>query len=385
MKKKSIQRVIKSKLKFNNNNNSGSTNDNTGTNNISTTQSEKAHTITLKDKLINRSSSQRISLFKYPHVEVETNSSESVITSKFSNNQSKSKLLARGPIEIYEIRTVSSRSFFFSVGRHGEWIHPMLPKLRIRRIIDLDEFYLFILFSNPDRIWKIKFIECDEIKIDNEMIKDLETVITGICQYSCVKSLDLISNEIEIMNNINNQQVRGQLRQNNSKITEKEEEEEDLEELNYLLEIESDNNLSDGNVYEKEEEKEEEMWDDDGTTDVEMDTSINDAFRKAMNNLIPPWDHKLKASDKKVTSSTTITTLPNNNDSLHITKRRNNSTSKRRISLYIPSSSTDNNTNDKIFDNHSNMHFLNHKNLNRRSISIFSDYETLTSLYDLKL
>ena len=255
MKRKSIHSVLKNKLKFNNNsdsnnhnNNNNSANDNTGTSKTTTTLTSNSHKTTVEDKIVNRSSSQRISLFKYPHVEVETNSSESGITPKFSNNQSKSKLLVRGPIEIYEIRTVSSRSFFFSVGRHGEWIHPMLPKLRIRRIIDLNEFYLFVSFSNPDRIWKIKFIEYDEIKINNEMIRDLETVITGICQYSCVKSLDSGSTEID---NTDNQNIKEQSGKHNGEKRGEKDDEEDVDELNYLLETETDNNISDCDVNER--------------------------------------------------------------------------------------------------------------------------------------
>lgn len=333
---------------------------------------------------MNRSSSQRISLFKYPHVEVETNSSESGITPKFSNNQSKSKLLVRGPIEIYEIRTVSSRSFFFSVGRHGEWIHPMLPKLRIRRIIDLNEFYLFVSFSNPDRIWKIKFIEYDEIKINNEMIRDLETVITGICQYSCVKSLDSVSTEID---NTDNQNIKEQSGKHNGEKRGEKDDEEDVDELNYLLETETDNNISDCDIMEKGEEE----WSGDETTNVEIDTSINDAFRRAMNNVIPPWDHTIKTSSNEIVSTTSTTDNNNNNnenidnDYLHIPRQRNNSISRRRISLYIPASSTDNSINDKNFDNYPSITFLDQKSLNRRSISIFSDYETLISLHDLKL
>lgn len=382
MKKKSIHSVLKGKLKFNNSNNINNINninDVTDTSNITTTLTNKSHRNSVENKLINRSSSQRISLFKYPHVEVEANSSESRIPPRFSNKQNKSKLLARGSIEIYEIRTISSRSFFLSVGRHGEWIHPMLPKLRIRRIIDPNEFYLFISFSNPDRVWKIKFIEYDEIKINNEIIKDLETVITGICQYSCVKSLDLSSVEIY---ETNNQVIKGQSAQHNSEETDEKEDEENLDELNYLLETETDNNISNGNINKIEEE--EKIWCSDETINIEINTSINDAFRRAMNNVIPPWDHNPDTSYNELIYAAT-TTSSTNNDCLHIPKRKNNSTSRRRISLYIPSSSNNNSINDKNFDNYSSITFLDQKNLSRRSISILSDYETLISLHDLKL
>lgn len=255
-----------------------------------------------EDKTINRSSSQRISLFKYPHVEVETS------THDYMTKSTVGKLLARGPIEIYEMRTLSSRSYFLSVGRHGEWIHPMLPKLKIRRVVNSLELNLFVSFSNPDRIWKIKFIECDELSVDNDTIENLEEVITGICQYSCVKSLRPTESPPE--SNAND--------------------DDDDDELNYLLESSEDD--GDGEL-----------------TDVEIEDSINDAFKRAMNNVIPPWQPT----------------------QLQIRKIRQDPIPNKRISLYIPTTTTT-----TTFD---------HKIINRRSISVFSDYETLISLQDLKL
>lgn len=263
-----------------------------------------------EDKNINRSSSQRISLFKYPNVEVQTSSDDYMIKSHGNG-----KLLARGPLEIYEMRTVSSQSFFLSVGRHGEWIHPMLPKLKIRRIMNTHELNLFVSFSNPARIWKIKFIECDELNIDSDMIRNLEDVITSICQYSCVKTL----------------------KDPNESTTQ-----ESDDELNYLLESS-----------ESEDEDSE-------LTDVE--DSINDAFKRAMNNVIPPWK-----------------SLQNNNEIsfLSIPKIRQDEIPSKRNSLYIPSTTASTTTTPNPRSNN--------KMLNRRSISVFSDYETLISLQDLKL
>lgn len=260
-----------------------------------------------EDKNINRSSSQRISLFKYPNVEVETSSDDYKIKSNGNG-----KLLARGPIEIYEMRTVSSQSFFLSVGRRGEWIHPMLPKLKIRRMMNTHELNLFVSFSNPDRIWKIKFIECDELNVDDEMVRNLEDVITSICQYSCVKSLKSPYDSIV---------------------------QESDDELNYLLESS-----------ENDEDEDSEL------TDVE--DSINDAFKRAMNNVIPPW--------RSIQTNNEVSLLS-------VPKIRQDKPLSKRNSLYIPSTTTTTSIT------------TNNKMLNRRSIFVFSDYETLISLQNLKL
>lgn len=297
MKTRSLQNAIKTKLKLNH------------------VQSSNPQHPPPQQK-INRSSSQRISLFKYPYVQVETISDQ---------NRPTGKLLANGPIEIYEMRTISLRSFFFSVGRHGEWIHPMLPKLRIRRVIDESdnkEFSLFVLFSNPDRIWKIKFINSTDQNIDDEeedWIVNLEKVITGICQYSCVKTLK------DDNDNNNN-------------------EDDEDDELNFLLESDSDNDTNTG----------------DEITMINKNEFINKAFQRAMNNIIPQWQDQISHDNLLMTK------IRHKNQQTLINERR-------RISLYIPQKI------DPTFPQ------INTKQINRRSISAFSDYETLISLNNLKL
>ena len=291
----------------------------------------------------NRKSAQRISLFHQDHVKILSGSllTTSPTLNDFQN--SSTSLLAMGPLEIYEIKTNCSCSKYMTIGKNGDIIHPLLPKLKITKIVkhnnsnDLNESY-YISFSNPSRFWEIQFSQSLKGHENNEF----EKVISQLCNLVYLEEPSEIVQEVhdiifEDSPTINNEDDSGS------------------DELNYLLE-------------DSEEEVEDDIMDDmnqttekgsirSHTTEFELgSTEINQEFRKVMNDILPP-----------------LKTFPDTNK-WNWSQIRHNKSKKMtyRGSLYIP------NTTVSSFDNHYNK-------LNRRSVSGLSDYDTLVSLHNLRL
>lgn len=125
-------------------------------------------------------------------------------------------LMAKGPIEIYQICTgfdklkeniapfqKSSKASshdghvvnYLSIGRHGDIVHPVLPKLQITRLNGAG-FKYFISFYNPERYWEIEFlplISQSQSELENS-VKAFENVISKICQFSHINEGATIGN-----------------------------------------------------------------------------------------------------------------------------------------------------------------------------------------------
>lgn len=283
----------------------------------------------------NRKSAQRISLFKYDNVKVLTGfltTTTSSVTSQDFRIPSTS-LLAMGPLEIYEIKTNSSCSKYITIGKNSNVIHPLLSTLRVTKLLNkVDQLTIqyYISFSNPDRFWEIQFLDADD-----HISENFEDVISKLCQLIFLDDGD----HHEDSRTIND---------------------ESADDLNYLLDESSDNEeevisnksvlkppiflpkrRSTINTYVK------------GIGDS---NDINLAFKNALKKARPTlntYNDSMKWS------------LSEDFNSIHSNKKK----VKYRESMYIHSSSDD----------------FGQVRANRRSFSVFSDYETLVSLQNLKL
>lgn len=284
----------------------------------------------------NRSSAQRISLFKYKNVQVMNCFMPVQINDEIDLLRMKpTGLLARGPLELYEIRTISSSSFYLTVGRHGELVHPLLPKLRVTRLEPNGRKFL-IAFANPDRFWEVEFLSHSNTPSDtlDISVTKFGLVLSNICQYSCLTS-HLNSPEYE-----KGHEIQGIL-----SIPEQQESENDeTDVLNYLLEEETD--------VEEDSDTNSRVGDKLGDLYISKrnsNHSVNEAFRAALNNVVSPW--------YAVSNTPQIESIASHNKM-----------NFRRTSLYIPTTTT-----------------VKPMSFNRRSISMFSEYDTLVSLESFKL
>ncbi|CAI4048666.1 hypothetical protein SKDZ_13G3300 [Saccharomyces kudriavzevii ZP591] len=125
-------------------------------------------------------------------------------------------LMAKGPIEIYQICTgfdklkdnitsvqkLSKASShdghvvnYLSIGRHGDIVHPVLPKLQITRLNGTGLKYI-ISFYNPERYWEIEFLPLpNQTRLElEESAKAFENVVGKICQFSHINEEHTIGN-----------------------------------------------------------------------------------------------------------------------------------------------------------------------------------------------
>ncbi|EJS44168.1 YMR204C [Saccharomyces arboricola H-6] len=238
-----------------------------------------------------RISTQRSSLFTYSNVQVmnsfvpihndfqnssnrirrssQVSANDASEASKGSYNDTQSQdsqntirlkptsLMAKGPIEIYQICTgfdklkdnvVSVQKLsgdsshdghvvnYLSIGRHGDIVHPVLPKLQITRLNGAG-FKYFISFYNPERYWEIEFLPLTNqtrSELENTA-KAFENIISKICQFSHTNEEDTIGNNESLCDKF--APTLG-IESPNVEIS-------DDDELNYLLEEEDEHSCTD--------------------------------------------------------------------------------------------------------------------------------------------
>ncbi|CUS23336.1 LAQU0S09e02476g1_1 [Lachancea quebecensis] len=165
-----------------------------------------------------RLSAQRVTLFKYEHVRVmncntssqrsNSDSSASTVTSQStvlrrSSSRDDSSpgtfkretcLMSNGVLEIYQIITYNVKSppqkmTYLCLGRKGNIVHPILPRLQVTRL-DSPDFKISILLFNPERFWEIEFLPSGGLgKLDDQIAFEFESVISTICSYRSEKIL----------------------------------------------------------------------------------------------------------------------------------------------------------------------------------------------------
>ncbi|EDO19485.1 hypothetical protein Kpol_1018p13 [Vanderwaltozyma polyspora DSM 70294] len=224
-KQQSTLRLIKESLKFKSSSKNSSKPSN---NNIDKSESASMFKDTLKRSSISnkprnlekRSSAQRVSLFKYSNVQVvncsaplspvqirkDSVSSGSTSTSRnYDINSSLSvkststvtmksiSLVSHGVMEVYQILTPTKdpnetpqMMNYFSLGRNGKIVHPILPRLQVTRLHGYEASYS-VLFYNPTRYWRIDFLPVENLVEKNQLnsiLADFESVISSICEFS---------------------------------------------------------------------------------------------------------------------------------------------------------------------------------------------------------
>ncbi|CCE64419.1 hypothetical protein TPHA_0H02150 [Tetrapisispora phaffii CBS 4417] len=231
-----------------------------------------------KAKINKRLSTQRVTLFYHNDVRVmsytpnikhqatdKVNSSENnklhnrddtSFSSSISNNTVSMKpysLVAHGPIEIYQIRTISNlpnekpqTMNYLSLGRKGNIIHPILPKLKVTKSTGSTTYSIH--FYNPERFWSVDFYLNQGTKDeDNEMkivLTSFEEQISKICDFT-IKTADDTLLPILMANTESAKDclIINSSPSNNTKISYDEESEDD--QLSYLLEDSSESDSSD--------------------------------------------------------------------------------------------------------------------------------------------
>ena len=82
------------------------------------------------------------------------------------------------------------RMNYLSLGRKDQFVHPILPKLKIRRKTDngRQNFTIIISLFNPERFWEVTFLSNGIL--GEKVIKDFEETISKICQYEYIDNTD---------------------------------------------------------------------------------------------------------------------------------------------------------------------------------------------------
>ncbi|CAI4050068.1 hypothetical protein SUVZ_13G3360 [Saccharomyces uvarum] len=229
-------------------------------------------------------------------------------------------LMAKGPIEIYQICTgfdnlkenvaliqKSSKDNshdghvvnYLSIGRHGEIVHPVLPKLQITRLNGAG-FKYFISFYNPERYWEIEFLPIDnQTRSDLEnSAKDFENIISKICQFSQISEEDTIGNNESLSDKFATSPTSN-VKSTNIEIG-GDDDDDGEDELNYLLYGEDEPNYMDSgfsvsfDTYPNISTK---VYSPIGSTDI-MASSVNEAFKKAMRRTAPILNTPIMASSR---------------------------------------------------------------------------------------
>ena len=241
-----------------------------------------------------RISTQRFSLFTYGNVQVmnsfvpihndipnssynrrnsQVSANNAAGTSRASFNDTQSQdsqntiklkptsLMAKGPIEIYQICTgfdkvkedmvpvqKSSKPSshdghvvnYLSIGRHGDIVHPVLPKLQITRLNGTG-FKYFISFYNPERYWEIEFLPltCQSQSELENSVKAFENVINKICHFSHINEEATIGNNESLSDKFTVPPTLD-MEPPNIELTD-----DDDDDLNYLLDEEDEHGCTD--------------------------------------------------------------------------------------------------------------------------------------------
>lgn len=286
----------------------------TATNATSNSSGARTSTNSRKNQ---RLSAQRVTLFKYEHVkvmnyqlpELRRNSGSSVSTvasqlstmsshrmavnnlennsaeTNFNNHKTlknrSTSLISSGPLEIYQIitpnlKTPPQKMTYLCLGRKGNVVHPILPRLQITKL-NPPGFKILLLLFNPERYWEIEFLSpSGEPDIDLQIITDFENVIGGICNY--------VKNEITVPSLGENSTFID----TSCEASDRSDEENEEDALEYLLEDSDDSENETTSV----EDVSTEFLVSQGLNGMEQDisfnqTMINNAFRRAMHNIKP--------------------------------------------------------------------------------------------------
>ncbi|KAL3233513.1 Inheritance of peroxisomes protein 1 [Nakaseomyces bracarensis] len=162
---------------------------------------QEAHIKTSSKRL----SAHRVTLFKYNNVQVfncvrangsrtssisSSSSSKTVIlgTSASTDKLKPLTLIGKGLLELYQIKTPATKERkgqsmnYISLGKSGQIVHPILPKLRITKLREQCKY--LITFFNPERFWQIEFLPVNGPSHKNilEITNEFEEVVSNICQ-----------------------------------------------------------------------------------------------------------------------------------------------------------------------------------------------------------
>ncbi|CEP61153.1 Inp1p LALA0_S02e07910g [Lachancea lanzarotensis] len=257
-------------------------------------------------KVQQRSSAQRVTLFKYDHVKVvnsitkaHRSSSESSVSTAMTSQSSvlrrhisqthsiasaettrETCLMSDGPLEIYQIITYNNSKMppqkmtYLCLGRKDNILHPILPKLQITKLTSAP-FKISILLLNPERYWIIEFLPGpSQTGISAEIKLNFESMISTICSYRVQPQDDVDSTRSILLAS----------RENHRDV----DDHDDDSDLEYLLE-ESDSCSEETELTSEE---------------VSHDTTVNLAFKNAIRNIMVSEDYELQRGsiDKRLSS-----------------------------------------------------------------------------------
>lgn len=285
-----------------------------------------------------RLSAQRVSLFKYDNVRAMSysvpvttrrgsDSSRSSITVKSGDTFSDSSiqtinsvrmktttLMACGTLELYQIFTPSldpnekrQEMNYLSLGRKDNIVHPILPRLQVTKL-QSPGYRFLISFYNPQRYWEIEFLPTSSEKSMLRAVKAFESVISKICKYATIndehdhKQRESPKQSIIEAGLHEGSFQKDYFNQGNFKV-EEEGNDEDEDDLSYLLEE------GEGEISESTEHLESSMGytnRSDTTTQLnerDSDTNINEAFRRAMQNVKPSCTQRIVGSERRFNES----------------------------------------------------------------------------------
>lgn len=125
-----------------------------------------------------RKSVQRTTLFQHDYVKVRSWPSD--------NPKSINVISNKATFEIYEINMVHSkqRMNYLSIGKKDQFVHPILPKLKVKRLItNPTELKVIISLFNPQRFWEVTFLANGNEPLPSQTLINFENVMSKICQY----------------------------------------------------------------------------------------------------------------------------------------------------------------------------------------------------------
>lgn len=345
-KQASALRTLKDSLKFKGSVNIKKTNSMSGSaasSKVRSSSISKEDTRRAKQRL----SAQRVSLFKYDNVRAMSysvpvttrrgsDSSRSSITVKSGDTFSDSSiqtinsvrmkpttLMACGTLELYQIFTPSLDSNekrqemnYLSLGRKDNIVHPILPRLQVTKL-QSPGYRFLISFHNPQRFWEIEFLPTSSEKSMLRAIRAFESVISKICKYATISDeqeedhKERESPKRSIEKGFLEDSLQKDHTNNDNLQLEEEGNDEDDDDLSYLLEE------GEGEGEEEEEEDISESTEhferrtgyknrSDSATQLNeqsSDTTINEAFRRAMQNVKPSCTQRVVGSERRFNDS----------------------------------------------------------------------------------
>ncbi|AET37868.1 Inp1p Ecym_2115 [Eremothecium cymbalariae DBVPG len=219
----------------------------------------------------NRSvSTERVTLFKYDHVKVTSYQSplpslyertSTARTTEDIHGRKATVLEAKGPLEIYQLvapmtAQSSQKVTYLCLGRKEQIIRPILPKLKIN-MLNSEGYQFSVLSFNPENWWKVEFLEStgDDSVVPYTVISAFENAVKNICQFfnksaRQIKDFETENDDLEYLLYIDSKDKDG----GHDEVT-----------------LDRDNSTDDTSVLNT-------------ATTSEM---INDAFKRAMENILP--------------------------------------------------------------------------------------------------